>query len=331
MRIAVIGAGAVGGTIAALLDRAGHDVEVTARGSHAEAIERNGLRLSGAWGDHIAAVLVGPELIRAADLVIVATKAQDAAAAISSNQRAIGRTPILVIQNGLEGISTATRVAPRSDVIGALGLFAASLATPGHVTVTAPGLTVLGVADPENDLPARYVAGIVGAVMPVEIVGDFRGAQWTKLVINQINALPAITGLSAQEVIAMPVLRRIMTEGMREAVLVALRSGVRFASVQGLSHRRLRLFAALPVGVAGFLPRELARRMGRVPNPGSTLQSIRRGQASEVDYLNGAIVHAADAAATAAPVNAFLLELVHEVEASGSFIPVASVVDRFRL
>ncbi|HRQ00256.1 MAG TPA: 2-dehydropantoate 2-reductase N-terminal domain-containing protein, partial [Terrimesophilobacter sp.] len=56
MRIGVIGAGAVGGTIAALLDRAGHEVEVTARGATIESIRRHGIRLSGGWGDHTARV-----------------------------------------------------------------------------------------------------------------------------------------------------------------------------------------------------------------------------------------------------------------------------------
>ena len=54
MRIGVLGAGAVGGTLAALLARAGHDVEVTARGAHLEAIRRDGIRLDGGWGEHTA-------------------------------------------------------------------------------------------------------------------------------------------------------------------------------------------------------------------------------------------------------------------------------------
>ena len=75
MRIAVIGAGAVGGAIAALLVRAGHEVEVTARGAHLTAMRENGIRLTGAWGEYTAAVLASEQLNRGAELVIVATKA----------------------------------------------------------------------------------------------------------------------------------------------------------------------------------------------------------------------------------------------------------------
>src|SRR5688572_14277668 len=78
MRIGVVGAGAVGGAIAALLARGGHDVEVTARGEHLEAMRRGGLELRGAWGDFTAEVTANDVLTRAPELAIVATKAQDA-------------------------------------------------------------------------------------------------------------------------------------------------------------------------------------------------------------------------------------------------------------
>ena len=72
----------------------------------------------------------------------------------------------------------------------------------------------------------------------------------------------------------------------------------------------------------------MKRKMGDVPNPGSTLQSIRRGQKSEIDFLNGAIVDAAHIAGVAAPINATLVDLVHEVEEAGTFFSPAEVVAR---
>jgi 2-dehydropantoate 2-reductase len=70
--------------------------------------------------------------------------------------------------------------------------------------------------------------------------------------------------------------------------------------------------------------------MGGTPNPGSTLQSIRRGQLSEIDYLNGAVVDEAHATGGQAPVNAALTALVHEVETSHAFLPAAEVARRLR-
>jgi 2-dehydropantoate 2-reductase len=320
MRIGVIGAGAVGGAIAALLARAGHDVEVTARGDHLAAIRESGIRLEGGWGTYTAAVSAAELLTAPADLVIIATKAQDAASALCANLAIAERGPILVVQNGLDGISTASAIAPGAAIAGGLAMFAASYLSAGTVTITTPGPTYLGGP------AARSIAELIGDAVPVEVVDNFDGALWTKLFVNQVNALPAITGLHVQEVAADPGLLRVLTASMRETVRTGLALGIRFAPLQGLSHARLRLFAALPAALAQRLPLLMASRMGVVPNPGSTLQSIRRGQKTEVDYLNGAVV--AHAAAGTAPVNAAIVGLVHEVEETGVFLAPDKVVAR---
>src|SRR4051812_3290698 len=99
MRIGVIGAGAVGGAVAALLARGGHDVEVTARGEHLAAIRERGIHLTGSWGEYTAALEANDLLTHAPELVIVATKAQDAVAAIRDNIAMLRGVPVVVVQN----------------------------------------------------------------------------------------------------------------------------------------------------------------------------------------------------------------------------------------
>lgn len=328
MKVAVIGAGAVGGTIAAVLHRGGHDVEVTARGEHLEAIRAHGITLTGEWGDYVAAVEANSTLTRAPELAIITTKALDAHQALLDNAQWLRGVPVVVIQNGVTAIITATEVLPDTDIIGGLAVFAASFLKPGHVAITTSGATYLGSTRRESRLAVEYAASVLGAVIPVHVTHNFVGAQWTKLIVNQINALPAITGASAQSTIADRALRNVLTRSIRESVRVAIGSGVRFEKMQGISHAVLRIFAHLPLWAAQMLPMLMKWRMGSVPNPGSTLQSIRRGQKTEVDYLNGAIVDAATASGTTAPINAALVALVHEVEDSGEFFTSAQVVAR---
>jgi 2-dehydropantoate 2-reductase len=325
MRIGVIGAGAVGGAIAALLDRAGHEVEVTARGTHLEAIREHGIRLSGGWVDHVARVLANDRLERAPQLVLVTTKAQDARAAIRENIALLRGVPVVVIQNGLDAIPNARAAAPRSDIIGGLAVFASSYLSPGEIVVTTPGRLYLGVEDGTDDVPARYAARVLDDALPTLVLPNFRGAQWSKLIINQVNALPAVTGLSVQEVIAIGALRRIMTASIRENARIGLASGVRFEKLQGLTHPIVRFVARAPLWLGQVLPILMGRSIGAVPNPGSTLQSIRRGQPTEIDFLNGAVVRAAEAIGRAAPVNAAMVRLVHEVEERGEFLPPEEV------
>ena len=113
---------------------------------------------------------------------------------------------------------------------------------------------------------------------------------------------------------------------MRETVRVGIARGIRFGSLQGLSNARLRLFAAMPVAIGQVLPWMMGVRMGGVPNLGSTQQSVRRGQPTEVDHLNGAVVREAILAELDAPVNEALTVLVHEVERLGEFLPVERVL-----
>lgn len=320
MRIGIIGAGAIGGTIAALLDRAGHEVAVTARGDGLAAIREHGLHLDGAWGEHVARVPASERLEAGPELAFVCTKAQDAASALRENAEQLGGITVVVVQNGLEALDIAAGILPDSELVGGLALYASQYVEPGHVTVTADGSTYLGDGPGEPTDAARRAAALLGSVMPAVATRNFVGAQWSKLVINMVNAMPALTGLSVQETIRDARLGRVVTASMRETVRIGLASGVTFANVQGLSHPMLRVFSVLPQWAARSLPGLMARRMGPVPNLGSTLQSRRRGRTTEIDYLNGAVVRAAAAIGRQAPVNAAIVEAMHRLEQNGTFL-----------
>jgi 2-dehydropantoate 2-reductase len=307
--------------MAARLAGSRHEVEVTARGAHLESIRENGIRLRGGWGFYDARVLASEILSLTPDLAIVATKAQDAEAAITANLDHLQGIPVLVVQNGVEGLDRARALLPDSEVVGGLAMFAASFLTAGEVTITAPGPTFVG-----GGPAATSVVATLNPSFDALVVDNFEGAQWTKLVVNMVNALPAITGLSVQETISLTPLRKILVASMRETVRVGFAAGVTFASLSGLTDSRLRLLARAPFVVAQSIPLLMAQRMGPVPNPGSTLQSIRRGQRSEIDYLNGAVVAAARRVDVPTPVNSALVRLVHEVEARGSFFSTDEVV-----
>jgi 2-dehydropantoate 2-reductase len=317
VRIGIIGAGALGGTFAALLVRAGHDVAVTARGDGLAGIAAAGIRLTGGFGVVHSVVGVSERLSERPDLALICTKAQDAEGAIAANADVLDGAPVVVVQNGLEGVDTARRLLPHSECFGALSIIAANYTDPGVVNVTTAAPTYLGRGNGPPDPETRRLASLLSSAVPVIAIGDFTGAQWTKLLVNMLNALPAITGRSVQETIGDPGLRRIVTASMRETVRVGVARGIRFGRLQGLGDRRLRIFARLPLALGGLLPRLMVLRMGSAPNLGSTLQSLRRGQRSEIDFLNGALVREAAAAGGVAPVNATITALVHEVERTG--------------
>jgi len=336
MRIAVIGAGAVGGLVAALAARAGHEVLVTARGEHAQAIARAGLQVDGGWGEWVAEV----ELIetipnphqKLVDLLVLATKAHDSAAALEPWAACDG-TPVLVLQNGLGGEAAVRGALPHSPVAVGLALFAVSLAGPGRITVTGPsGLTFGG-----NPAAIVVVEPLLRSALPndgsveVLLTDDIHGAQWTKLLVNQVNALPAITGLSVQQSVADPALRAILARGMVETIAVGDALGVRWGRIGAVDAKTVATVRTAGPAAAAKLAERLAAAMSDVPNPASMLQSIRRGRMTEVDAINGAVVSLGASLGVPTPVNAALVTLVHRVEQSastdgGSFVSVRELV-----
>lgn len=333
MRIAVIGAGAVGGLVAALAARAGHEVLVTARGEHAEAIARAGLHVDGGWGEWVAAVELvesgpSPDGLheQALDLIVLATKAHDSAEALAPWAAHDG-TPVLVLQNGLGGEQAVRDALPHSPVAIGLALFAVSLTGPGRITVTGPNGLTLG-----GDPAAVAVAGpLLRSALPdngtaeLVLADDIHGAQFTKLLVNQVNALPAITGLSVQQTIADPALRDVLARGMVETVAVGDAVGVAWGRIGAVDADTVARVRASGTAAAGELAQHLAAGMGDVPNPASMLQSIRRGRTTEVDAINGAIVTLGAQHGVPTPVNAALVTLVHEVEQSGEYLAPAEL------
>ncbi len=333
MRIAVIGAGAVGGLVAALAARAGHEVLVTARGEHATAIAAGGVHVDGGWGEWVAAV----ELVRSipnetGDLLVLATKAHDSAAALAPWSQHDG-TPVLVLQNGLGGEQAVRDALPHSPVAIGLALFAVSLTAPGRITVTGPnGLTLGGdpaaveVVEPllRSALPGN---GSPGSTAELVLAPDIRGAQFTKLLVNQVNALPAITGLSVQQTVADPALRDVLARGMVETVAVGDAADAAWGRIGGVDAEAVASIRTGGTAAADELARALAAGMGDVPNPASMLQSIRRGRTTEVDQINGAVVALGTSLNIPTSVNAALVALVHEVERTGAHLAPADVAE----
>lgn len=320
MRIGVVGAGAIGGTLAAMLDRAGDEVVVTARGEQLDAIRARGLTMTGAWGDHVARVGAAQVLPEPPDLALLTVKAQDAAAAATANAQVLAGVPVVVVQNGLTGPQALRSVLPQSPLMAGLSLIAAAYLEPGSITVTASNTTVLA-ADTATETDLRAAAGVLRRAVPVTVARDLVGAQWSKLVVNQLNAAPAVTGLAGQQALAAPRLRTAIASAMRETVRVGRAAGVQPSGVPGVTPGVLRLLVTLPPALSGRLvAARLVAGMGPVPNLGSTLQSIRRGRPTEIDHLSGAVAAEGDRLGVPTPVNHRIVELVREVAETGRFL-----------
>lgn len=320
MKIAVIGAGAVGSLVGGLLSAAGEEVTLVGRGEHVRRINESGLRLSGVGKERILHPKAATFLEERPDLLLMATKTQDLAEACREVAPLVSEeTPVITMQNGVRCDEIAREFFRPQQIIGCVVFFSASYLEPGEVRWQVRGHLIIGdpfVPDPER---LRRVREVLKKALPVRISRDIRASRWTKLIFNLNNALPAITGLPMQRIYFSPDTAAIPLRMMREGMEVAHRAGFGLDfSLPALAMRTMvRLPEAVPRRILGVLGRT---PVGREPIFGSTWQSIRRGARTEVDYLNGEVVRLGRKMGLDTPYNERVVELVHEVERKGEFL-----------
>lgn len=319
LRIALIGPGSIGGATAALLTRAGLDVEVVCKSTAlAEKLRTSGMRLTGVCGNFtvplrtVAAVsdLHGPK-----DLVILSTKATDM---LEPARAVIPRmttcASLLSFQNGI-CVDALADVVGRDRIVGCVIGWAATLHEPDLIEVTTKGRFILGAIAPGAILGLEEIRTILSHVMTTRLSTNIYGDLYSKLILNScFNALCAITGSTLKTILASAHAKSIFVAVMREAMTVADAAGIKVEPFFNLLDYHRFLAGS---GPWSRLKRDLffraIRRISGHSKP-STLQSLERGRKTEIDFLNGYIVTRAREHGIPVPVNKQLVELVHELE-----------------
>jgi len=296
MKIAIMGAGAVGCFYGAMLARAGHDVVLIGRAQHVEAIEREGLRLEAQRFDerigrpHLTASTAA-SAVAGADLVLFCVKSTDtesAGASIAPHLRA--DTLVLALQNGVDNAARLRTVIPQ-DVAAAVVYVATEMAGPGHVRHHGRGELVIEPA--RGSLAAAQA--LIDAGVPTEISANVRGALWVKLIVNcAYNALSALSQLPYGRLVQGAGIPDAMRDVVAECVAVARADGVTLPPDVDTSVR----------SIAETMPGQYS----------STAQDLARGKRSEIDHLNGYVVRRGAALGVATPANRLLHTLVRLVE-----------------
>lgn len=296
MKIAVMGAGAVGCYFGGLLARAGHDVVLVARAAHAEAMQREGLLLDTQSFRERMRVQAStqPDAVQGAECVLFCVKSTDTESAglAMAPHLAEGAT-VLSLQNGVDNAERLAAVLQR-PVLPAVVYVATAMAGPGHVRHFGRGELVIAPS-PASERVAQVFAA---SGIPVEVSDNVAGALWAKLVLNCVyNPLSAITRLPYGEIVNAQGLDvpRAMDDIVRECLAVAHASGI--ALPEGTAEAVLPLAASMPGQVS------------------STAQDLARGRHTEIDHLNGFIVRRGEALGIATPANRLLHTLVRLLEA----------------
>jgi 2-dehydropantoate 2-reductase len=324
--IAIIGAGAIGSALGALLRRAGHQITLIGRAAQVEAIRRDGLRVDGARGAFTVRVAAAETLDFRPELALLTVKTQDVVDAVQANRTFLDGVPLVSFQNGVRSDELLASVLSPQQLISAVVNIHATYLLAGTVTLLYPGPLVIGRPFGPNDAQTEAVAAVLRAAVPTSLSDDIRGVHWLKLIVNLNNAFPALSNATFHQIYADPALRLLAVKVMLEGLRVAKRAGIRLSSLPDTPATLIYLIEWLPLRLAAVVAAAKARRFeSRWPLLGSTLQSLRRHRPTEIDYLNGEVVRLGQELGVGAPLNAVLVEMVHEAERSGQFHAVAAL------
>ncbi|MGQ0650138.1 MAG: 2-dehydropantoate 2-reductase [Gemmatimonadaceae bacterium] len=296
MRIAVVGAGAIGGFLGGWLSAAGEEVTFIARGANLDAITTNGMRVIGEDGAEVMSR--GARAVRTMreagphDVVLLTVKAHQVAAVAADLQHLMTQdTTIVTMQNGIpwwyfhkhggefEGRQvnaadpdgTITRLIDLGRVVGSVVYPAANLVAPGVVKVVEGRRFTLGELDGSESARVRVIsAALTKAGFKAPITSDIRSEIWLKIWGNlSFNPISALSHATLVDLLRFPLTRELSIEMMREAEVIANKLGIRF--LVGVDKR-----------IAG------AEKVGG--HKTSMLQDVEAGKPIELDALVGAVV-----------------------------------------
>ena len=297
MKIAVMGAGAVGCYYGGMLARAGHEVVLIGRPQHVDSINRKGLRFTkGQLDEHIElAASSQANAAQGAKLVLFCVKSTDTeSAAVALKPFLLADTVLLTLQNGVDN-ADRLRALVAQEVAAAVVYVATEMAGAGHVKHHGRGELVIE--------PSRSAADIaqtlIEAGIPTEISENVRGALWAKLILNcAYNAMSAIAHLPYGKLVQCDGVTDVMRDIVAECLAVAKADGI---TVPGDIDAAVRK-------IAETMPGQYS----------STAQDVARNKPSEIDHLNGYVMRRGEARGVPTPANRVLHTLVKAIESRRS-------------
>jgi 2-dehydropantoate 2-reductase len=313
----IIGVGALGGVIAARLRAAGERVWLATRDQDSAArLRASGLRVTGVGGDAAVEIAdVAPVEAYAAgegfDLVVLATKAQDAIAVAPAAVRLIGPGgTLLPIQNG--GVAQALADQLGGCVLGGLSNLGATMTAPGVYEQRNAGHLLVGELGGGESARAERVRAWLTQGVEVRVTANLRGAVWSKLLLNcSVTTLGAVAGRTMRQYIATADGRRAFDRSYDEALSTALASGARPERM---------LVEPVPPGWRGQSApgeahdawlAEVVKGYGDVKP--SMLQDFERGRTTEIEFVNGYVAKVGRTVGVATPVNDAIVETVRRI------------------
>jgi 2-dehydropantoate 2-reductase len=181
------------------------------------------------------------------------------------------------------------------------------------------------------DPSTHAIAEVLGKAFKVKTSTNIMGQKYLKLFINFNNCIPALIGKSMQETLADIDLCRLSILLLKEGLDVVAGANIELVSLPDFPKERILGLARMPIDQAAGIIHKTLTTLSKEPLYGSILQSIMRGRKSEIDFINGEVVHLANHLKLPAALNTKIVDMVHEIERTGKYFSVEEVKKDFEL
>ena len=304
-RVCIVGCGAIGSLYAAHLARVAEVWAFVRREDHAQALNRDGLRVSGKHEFHVSLkATTRVDELPDCELGIVATKATQVEESISAIGHRFDEGAVVSAQNGL-GSEEIIAEHTRGQVIRGTTFMSGTKHSDTHVQFELDTATWVGPFEPRHTPYAlvKDAADLINAGgLKAEALGDARPAQWSKLIFNaSVNGVSALTGLPHSPHFA----DESQFSGLGNLLHELIAEGKHVAEAAGIKLRDD--------------PWEMNKIGAMTNHPPSMLYDIRRQLPTEVDFLSGAIAREAERVGVAAPLHTAVYRLIKGKQASWTF------------
>lgn len=303
LKICMLGAGALGSTIGGVLTEAGNEVWLIDRNPvQVEILNRRGLVLREEGVDRTVPVRAATTAQEAGqvDLVIVLVKSFHTGEAMAGAISLLGPdTLVMSLQNGLGHEDILADIVGRQRVLAGKTYAGGTLLGVGHVTIGTKGKdTHIGELDGRVTERVQRIADTFSAAgLATTVSENIMGTIWDKLLVNvATGALAGITRLTYGDLYRVPEVEACAVAAVTEAMAVAKASGIRLTTTE--AHQPW-------IKAAEGLPYEFKTSM---------LQSLEKGLATEIDYINGAVVRQGLKCSVPTPVNQALVACIKGIE-----------------
>jgi 2-dehydropantoate 2-reductase len=330
MKVAVIGAGAIGGLVAGYLADEGEEVLLVTPPEQVATIAQSGLTIEGVRGKRCARLPVKRQLDEQVDLAILATKVLNLEQSIKQNFTYLKEASLISVQNGVRAEGIITEFLGDQRLFPSIVMFGSTYLAPGNIVHNFEGDWIVGKVKAGTDGLLHEIAKVTSKIFPSPMSDNIEGMKWLKLFVNANNCLPAIMGKSMQETFCRIPVSKISVRIWQEGWELVNKAKISLSSLPAFPVERLSRLISMPPDESAKIFSTIMLNLSKEPLYGSILQSIRRKRPSEIDYINGEFVNLAASVGQKAPLNERLVQMVHDVEKSGKFFSEAELINQTR-